>query len=267
MSRSDVKTSQDVVVQLQGAVPVDVARYAQDKMMSIVRKSGEPVLYARVRLTQGADPAVSRPAVAQANLDVNGRQLRAQVAAKTLHEAIDLLQARLRERHARLDRDRAGASRGTLARGVAAGWRHGDEPTDRPDLLAEPAADRTIVRRKSVAPARETPAEAAVEMAAMGYDFHLFVDAETGQDSVVERAEPGGYRLTRTEPPASGAGPVEPSFAVTGHPAPRLGEAEAVDRLELTGSAFVFFVAKATGRGTVLYRRYDGHYGLINPPG
>jgi hypothetical protein len=37
----------------------------------------------------------------------------------------------------------------------------------------------------------------------------------------------------------------------------------ALERLELSGAAFVFFVDEATGRGAVVYRRYDGHYGLI----
>jgi len=27
----------------------------------------------------------------------------------------------------------------------------------------------------------------------------------------------------------------------------------------------VFFVEPTTGRGNVVYRRYDGHYGLISP--
>ncbi|MBO1414556.1 sigma 54 modulation/S30EA ribosomal C-terminal domain-containing protein, partial [Streptomyces sp. FH025] len=28
---------------------------------------------------------------------------------------------------------------------------------------------------------------------------------------------------------------------------------------------FVFYTDTSTGRGNVLYRRYDGHYGLITP--
>ena len=28
---------------------------------------------------------------------------------------------------------------------------------------------------------------------------------------------------------------------------------------------FVLFENAATGRGSVIYRRYDGHYGLIDP--
>ena len=50
---------------------------------------------ARVRLTRhGPDSPV--PITAQVNLDVNGRLVRAQVAAHTEREAVDLLEARLR---------------------------------------------------------------------------------------------------------------------------------------------------------------------------
>ncbi len=33
----------------------------------------------------------------------------------------------------------------------------------------------------------------------------------------------------------------------------------------LTGAAFEIFIDKATGRGAVLYARYDGHYGMLRP--
>ncbi|MBT2381356.1 sigma 54 modulation/S30EA ribosomal C-terminal domain-containing protein [Streptomyces sp. ISL-111] len=39
----------------------------------------------------------------------------------------------------------------------------------------------------------------------------------------------------------------------------------AAQRLRLTGLPFVFFHDTGTGRGSVLYHRYDGHYGLITP--
>lgn len=262
MTRSRVETSEDVVVQTQGTVGPGAVWYAKDKIMAVVRKSGEPILYARVKLNRKADPAVSRPVLAQANLDVNGRQLRAQVTATTMREAVDLLQARLRERHTRLARYRAAYHRGTPT--GCPEWRHGDEPGGL-DFFRRPAGERTIVRRKSFALVRETPADAAVEMEAMGYDFHLFIDAETGEDSVIARVEPTGYRLTRTTSSTQATPPLPEAFTVSQHPAPRLSESEAADRLELTGSRFVFFVEKTSERGNVLYHRYDGHYGLITP--
>lgn len=48
-------------------------------------------------------------------------------------------------------------------------------------------------------------------------------------------------------------------------PAPRLELAEAQARLEALGQPFMFFVNSQTGRGNLLYHRYDGDFGLITP--
>jgi hypothetical protein len=40
---------------------------------------------------------------------------------------------------------------------------------------------------------------------------------------------------------------------------------EAEERLDASHEPFVFFVNVDSGRGNVVYRRYDGHYGLITP--
>jgi hypothetical protein len=60
-----------------------------------------------------------------------------------------------------------------------------------------------------------------------------------------------------------GATPV----VVSAQPAPRLTPREAAHRLEATRWRFVFFRDVASGRGCLLYHRYDGHYGLITPSG
>jgi hypothetical protein len=46
---------------------------------------------------------------------------------------------------------------------------------------------------------------------------------------------------------------------------PVVGADEAIDILELGDLPFVYFRDTDAGRGRVLYRRYDGHYGLIVP--
>jgi hypothetical protein len=42
-----------------------------------------------------------------------------------------------------------------------------------------------------------------------------------------------------------------------------LSEADAIARLNLSGEGFLFYLDPDSGRGRVLYLRYDGHYGLI----
>jgi ribosome-associated translation inhibitor RaiA len=70
--------------------------YARRKISHLDRYTPRPVLFARVELDRMADPSLERPVLAKAMLDVSGRQLRAQVTAARLNEAVDLLNDRLR---------------------------------------------------------------------------------------------------------------------------------------------------------------------------
>jgi Sigma 54 modulation/S30EA ribosomal protein C terminus len=121
-----------------------------------------------------------------------------------------------------------------------------------------------VVRHKSYALARQTPDEAAADAELMDYDFHLFTEKSTGQDTVIYRAA-DGYRLALAHPPNGWPGPVDPSVTVSKIPAPRLSATEAAIRLDATGQPVLFFVNAGTGRGNLLYHRYDGNYGLIAP--
>lgn len=95
----------DIEVVVRGELPDSVVDYARQKVTLLVQHIEMPVLHARIRLTRQPDPAVERPVRAQANLDVNGRLVRAQVAGATGHEAVDLLVDRLRRRLARVEQN------------------------------------------------------------------------------------------------------------------------------------------------------------------
>ena len=77
----------------------------------------------------------------------------------------------------------------------------------------------------------------------------------------------GGYRLAQAHPPPHRLGPVDASITISEDPAPRLAPADATARLEALGQPFLFFVNSETGRGNLIYHRYNGHYGLITPAG
>jgi hypothetical protein len=76
-----------------------------------------------------------------------------------------------------------------------------------------------------------------------------------------------GYGLALAHPRTRRLGPVDASVTVSEMPAPRLSLTEAAARLDASGQPFLFFVNAETGRGNVIYHRYDGHYGLIGPAG
>ncbi|MQS17098.1 HPF/RaiA family ribosome-associated protein [Streptomyces kaniharaensis] len=254
MTRLQSRPATDVLVATRGEVSLAAPEYARTKLLAVLERLDEPVLTARVKLTQEANHAVARPSIAQATLDLNGRRVRAHVAATTMQEAVDLLQDRLNARIARLRTHRH--HRHHAAPSAAARHEH------RPQRRALGIEERRIVRHKTYSLARQTTWAAVFELEAMDHDFHLYTDAVTGCDSVVHHdGTTEAYRITSAGP----APEAEPGIAVSAHAVPGLTVAEAVSRLDLSGLPFVFFTNTETGRGNVLYHRYDGHYGLITP--
>ncbi|MBN0044736.1 MULTISPECIES: sigma 54 modulation/S30EA ribosomal C-terminal domain-containing protein [Streptomyces] len=265
MNRLKSRPDVDVQVETRGQVPRNAARYAQDKTLTVIEHVGEPVLAAQVKLSLAANPAAARPAHAQAVVNLNGRPVRAHVAADSLFEAVDLLRDRLAARLARArghrqDRHHGTAESRSRTAGDGAGQHH------RPVRHHVVPEDRRIVRRKSFGLPRQPVHDAVVDLDLLDYDFYLFTDAVSGQDSIVYRDEDGHHRM------ASASGQdgrlVEPEGAGTGPgtvPVPEIGVTDAVARLELAGLPFVFFTDRTTGRGSVVYHRFDGHYGLIVP--
>jgi ribosome-associated translation inhibitor RaiA len=245
-------------------VPAGIAQYAERRIRSVFRYAHEPVLHARVRVVRHGDPAVARPAAAQANVDVNGRLVRAQASARTAGEAVDRLHDRLRQRLERMARHWE-ARRGRMTSREAHEWRHGDQPAHRSPYLPRPREERDIIRHKSFAMVGCDLDDAAADMESLGYDFHLFTELGTGRDSVLYRSGPTGYRLAQVEPDPDALAPHDVPITLSEQPAPLLTTAEAVDRMAALGLAFLFYLDGERGRGALLYRRYDGHYGLITP--
>ncbi|MGQ0434227.1 MAG: ribosome hibernation promotion factor [Microthrixaceae bacterium] len=259
MSRFAPSTD-SVNVTTRGDVNRGDQAYAREKVGHVLRYTSMPVPFARVVLIAGANPARPNPAVAEAGLDVRGRAVRVKVAAATMHEAIDLLEARLRQRLERVT-ERA---RSESIRHRGDEWHHGDPTAHRPPYFDRPAEDREIVRHKSFAVGATNPEEAVLDMELLDHDFFLFTNADTGEDDVVHRLPGGRYALIQPTPAPAGseiAPAIEASPLI---PAPMTVD-DAVALLDLGAEPFVFSLDPETRRGGVLYRRYDGHYGLITP--
>jgi len=260
-----MNTVQTVPVQVEthGRVPDGMRELAAAKASSLFRFASEPILSARVTLAVSADPALPRPAVAQATIDLNGRTIRARAVGETMRAAIDHMSARLRVRLDRSARDWA-ARRGTLPVPEPGEWRHQSIPAHRTGYFPRPTADRTVIRRLSYAPHPLTPEEAVAELDLLDYDFHLFTERSTGEDSVLYRVG-DRYRLAQARPKPDRLGPLPAAITLSEHWAPVLTLAEAIGRLEWLGQPFVFFVNPETGGASLVYHRYDGHYGLVSP--
>jgi hypothetical protein len=252
------------IVATHGHVPAEVLVHAEDVIRGVARLAPAPILFARVSIAHDDDPAVRRRVVAKASLDVNGRVVRAHLAAEHFDEALDLLQARLRRGLEVLAEHRQARRKGTGVSG-AGEWRHGDLPTHRPPHHPRPQASREVVSRKSYILPMQSLEEAALDLELLDHDWVLFTWRETGQDVVLAYAE-DGYRLLVPANRHAGAVAPVPRIQID-HGVPTLALREALQTLDLSGLPFVFFVDVDTGRGTVAYLRYDGHYGVVVPPG
>jgi hypothetical protein len=284
----------DVRVELRGELPREAAEHARRRMLGTIARLGPTAHSVRVKLTRVHGGEVGRTAMAQATVGLGERTLRAQVAAPGMQQAVRLLQDRLLDRAARLrpywdgpfSRDSCAErpfeegpygegpyGEGLFREGlfgerldatelvaVAELYRPGPERAQRPEYARRSLGEREIARRKCVVPARLTPQQAVLAMAAMDFDFHLFSEAATGRDCVAYwQQQAGGYRILR-----AAGGTCAPVLGDP-HAAPRIGTREAARRLWLGGRPFVFFTSAEDGRGRLLYRRYDGRYGLIVP--
>lgn len=246
----------------RGAVPEEAIDLAVLRVRAELRATHEPVLFAKIKLAMADSVVSSRLAVAQASVDMNGRRVRAQAAAETMRAAIELMCQKLK---AQLERAAEQHSAVGLAGDGGAGrdleWRR---LLPQPRRSAEAAAG--VVRHKSYALSRLTPDEAIADLEMLDFGFHLFTERVTGADSVVYVTE-GGYRIAQADPRPDllELEALAPMVRMSEVRAERLELAEAQARLEASGRPFMFFVNNRTGRGNLIYRRYDGHYGLITP--
>ena len=225
------RTATAIEVVTRGSVTMAGPTYARRRIGNVLDLQHLPVLAARVTLTMATDPARQRPALAEVELDVDGRVVRAHVAGRTMQEAIDVLQQRLRDRLQHL----AGKDR--------ARRHHHDRLAARPEWSERPLDERRLVRTKSFTMGELTAEEAAFDLESLDHDFLLFRDLD-GHDAVIERAE-GAYQVTVARPV--------------------LRVADAVERLGASGERRLFFTNADTQRGNVLYERFDGDYGLVTP--
>ncbi|WP_406115140.1 hypothetical protein [Kitasatospora purpeofusca] len=167
---------------------------------------------------------------AQVNAEVDGRRIRVQEAAADLGEALDRLADGLRVR----------------LTAVTTGW------------APRPWPRRTRARGLSAAPEPSTP---------VGSVRRLEVPCPPGPRRIVRQKRP---QLVRCSPDAAArtmaAGPpTRSAVPLTLSPcgAPELSEEQAVERLTSAELPHLFFAQPGSGRGRMLYRRFDGGLGLI----
>jgi hypothetical protein len=230
-------------------------REDRDRCAAEVRRSlvdaTSPVGVVRIRLNRYERPGLLRPFVGQAEVLAAGEPVRAVAAVSSRRELPRLLGARL------------AAQVAAAFEPFARPWPDGRAT---PEPVAPASGESRVVRRKAVPLQRCDPTEAAFVMDRLDRGFQLFVDAQTGAESVVRRVGPTGYRLTRI----AGMAPAGPAEAVSivpmtidVYPVPTRPIERIVRRMEVAELDHRFFRDAATGHGAVLYRRFDGDLTLL----
>lgn len=263
-------TDTEIRLSQAGGVTEIERTYALDKVRAALQLVTEPLLGVDLRLEHAKDPARAKPAIARLRVDLNGSPLRVHVTADTMHEAVDLLFERFRDRLGHLTaqrralRDRPPAQPGPADQ--TSSWRHGRTPTDRTTYFPRRPEEREVVRHKTFE-ATSTLDEAAFDLESMDYDFFLYTDSDAGIEAVLWRPEEGegAYHLRYRD--GRGAPSVPSAVRVQTHPtaAPTMTLAQARESIEAGDQPWMFFTDATARRGHLLYHRYDGHYGLITP--
>ncbi len=253
----------EVEVTSRGEVPEDAREFAAEKIGALDRYVNARLLRAHVVLREEANPRIERASRAEGEVLLDGTGIRASVAAYDMRAAIDALAQRL-ERQLRAFVERRVTERDRGAGGDG-DWRHGDEPADRPDYYPRPPTERELVRRKSFAVGEMDTDRAYEEMELLDHDFYLYREIEPKVDAVIYHRDDG--RIGVIGPVGVGwSGEDELGFVreESRGPEPRSLDDVIAEMNELN-HRFLYFTEAESGRGRVIYLRYDGNYGLIEP--
>jgi ribosome-associated translation inhibitor RaiA len=270
-AQTPVQPSEHLIT-TQISVSGDVSDAEQQRCVEAVSAAladiGEEVRRCTVRLEHGTDPHHVRRAEARLSVDLDGTPVFAHAEAETVDAAADLAATRLHERlRKQIDRRQDSRRHGD---GLSeADWSAMDDDRVRSVPRSIPLDQRRIEARASFGPPDSTVDEAIFDLEALGYRFHLFVELQSGDDVIVrrheERRDAYVLRFVHGEGTGQSARMCAADVEIDVRPAPHIPLIEAVDLLDIAGHDDVFFLDTETERGSVVYRRLDGHLGLTTP--
>jgi ribosomal subunit interface protein len=252
----------NVEVTARGNVSRRARAEARRKLERLEGFSKGPILGARVVLIQEPNPRIALPARAEAEINLQGRLIRARAAAPSMEAAVDDVAERL-QRQLRRYVDQLVTFEHAPATPPPGEWSHHAWTPPRPPAFVRPVEERELIRRKSFAFASMSVEQAVGALNDLDHDFFLFHDADADADAMVYWRDDGALGLI--EPPS--AKPTEDRGAIqekSRFSAP-IDLATAIAEMNALEHRFLFFENAETIRGNVIYRRYDGHYGLIEP--
>ncbi|WP_027006196.1 sigma 54 modulation/S30EA ribosomal C-terminal domain-containing protein [Conexibacter woesei] len=247
-------------------VPPRLVEQIRRRVAGLERLVDDPPPEVRLTVRPGparSGPNAQRPFVADASAPDRGRVLAAHALGPTAITAAAAAVERLR-RQLRRTRDEEVALRNeprVIARGIADLRRL---ERQRPEVARKPAEERRIVHRRTYSVEPEPTLSAVADLLDDDQEFRLFVHVLTREDVVVHWRDDGRVGLLHPQGSAlAGEGPpVVPEPSRYSEPLPL---AVARSEMDVLDHRFLYFIDEDDGRGKVLYLRYDGDYGLVEP--
>lgn len=252
----DTASETPISIIRSGGIDPSQEQRLRDDIQRVAKRVHIPIDQVRVKIDSPATPA--HPYSVSVAMHAGALHVRSHVTAPTFEDALDTACLRLRTQLDRAtDRKRRIPQHHRPDDGS---WRHGDRRTVSDLLPAGPTPNqRELVRHKSWGPTTSSLDEALWDMDLADYDFYLFVEETTSVPAVVWRSDGSAFYQV-----ANGR-PIETDHEVATHVvrrAPTCSPAQAITELNETAEPFVFALT-ADGTAFVVYRRLDGHYGLI----
>ncbi len=264
MTTEGTPTRTELVYKTDGPVPDASRTRAQDMLEKLADMAPRPIIFGRVKAKVDEERDPDEQAIAQATMDVSGEIIRAEASASTIRQAMGIVESRLERRLTRLAERRQDANKRPPSTPPGE-WRSGDLPSDRPDYYNRPMEERQVIRRKTYAPENEVSvSEALFDLDVLDYRFFLFTDEADNKPSIVYETD-DGLALRKLDGSAPPEDEVRVDMPVNEAAAPRIAVDDAIQRMNVSDEPFIFFQDDDTGEASVLYRRYDGHYGLVSP--
>jgi ribosome-associated translation inhibitor RaiA len=234
-----------IEIETRGGVPDGDIEYLSERLERVLRPVAGRTIQCRALMSVHHERDPEAQARVRVTIHAKGETIRSEVIAPSVRDAISGVESRLQRQLEHRAKRARNDPRGKAP--TPGEWRHGNQHSPKQAGFARPVEDREIVTRKSPTTPRSTLDEARWDRFVLGYDFFLFVDTDTGRDALLT------------------TGDDDDEVLVDITDAPRMLVDDAATWLDETGRDFHFFCDEANGRGAVIYRRYDGHYGLLTP--
>ena len=247
-----------------GAVSPSTRDAAEDMMSELSLVAPRAVTRARLKIHHDEDRPAAERYLAQGSMEVTGRRVRTEAAASTAEEALTLVGRGLDRRlHMISERKQRAGKRPPANPGVM--WRRDGQRAPRPRYRQRPPEGRLLLRRKTFRSADTfTIDDAMLNLVLLDFRMFLFTDEADDVASIVYETWQG-ITLGRIDGSPARPDAVTRRLIIDTAPAPLMTTPGAVASMNSDDRPFLYFQDTVRKEAAAIYRRFDGHYGLIVP--